>query len=186
MHICMLLVSRWLYAKFACYRYCIEMTLIASPFFAFLLPLILFFYLCRHISCVCDLEYSCIRLELWLTCLSTWTKHVLFITAKLSSKHSLLCSTRCRYFSVNHEVYSKTKMKLKLTLIYYSAVDIYYLILFIYVSCLCNDFVIISLKMFYSANPFVSLSIWVKFGSFDHQCICRDNRFPRIIKHHCK
>ena len=42
MHICMLLVSRWWwYAKFACYRYWIEITLIASRFFPFLLPLIL-------------------------------------------------------------------------------------------------------------------------------------------------
>ena len=54
--------------KFACYRYCIEIILIASRFFAFLLTLILCFYQCRHVSCVCDLEYSCIRLELWLTC----------------------------------------------------------------------------------------------------------------------
>ena len=77
-----------------------------------------FVFLSVYISCICDLEYSCIRLELWLTCLSIWTKHVLFITAKLSSKYSLLCSTRCSHFSVNHQVNSKTKMKLKLTLIY--------------------------------------------------------------------
>ena len=97
------------YAKFACYCYCIKITLIASHFFAFLLTLILCFYQCIHFSCVCDLEYSCIGLELWLTCLSIRRKHVLFITAKLSSKYSLLWTTRCCHFSVNHQVYSETK-----------------------------------------------------------------------------
>ena len=82
-------------------------------------------YTCPHISCSgTDLD----------NLLSFWTlthmpvdviKTCSFITATLSSKYWLLCSTRCHHFSVNNQVYSKTgEWKLKLTLIYYNTVDI--------------------------------------------------------------
>ena len=108
---------------------CLRLDLVSSRFCRANLS----YYTCPHISCS-GIDLDTLSPLQIISVFSSWTlthmpvdviKTCSFITATLSSKYRLLCSTRCHHFSVNHQVYSKTtKWKLKLTLIYYSAVDI--------------------------------------------------------------
>ena len=113
--ICMLQVSiLWWYAKFVCYSCWIEwhwLVPFESRFFAFLLSALYFWvFIHVHISLAVVVLIIChsflckwllnSRLELWPTCLSIWSKHVLFTTEKLVSKYLLLWSIRCHHFNI--------------------------------------------------------------------------------------
>ena len=114
MHICMLQVGRWCwYANFACYSCCIKMTLIVYVWISFLLVSAeqIWVAIRVHISFVVVLILIICRPQIisvfsswtltssWTlpTCLSMWSKHVLFTRAKLVNKYLLLCSIRFRH-----------------------------------------------------------------------------------------
>ena len=106
MHICMLQFSwLWWYAKFACYSCCIEwhwLVPCGSRFFSFLLSALQFrVFIHVHMSLAFVVLIICRSFSSWTgTHMPVMVKTCSFTTAKLVSKYFLLCSIRCRHFSI--------------------------------------------------------------------------------------